>query len=174
MRKLMFRLFVIIMVSLSLAACSDGSKSTVDEQAIHALCDGDNYKADLFDVILNKNGVRGDPELFFIHNISQTPVWLNKAATKTGEASAGWASLIAVNRWSALAVTGNFHLTCSGMDNGRLKTLDCSQFIKVCDVAQVRYEMKPSDSYWVAESQLPKSFLSRIEKRGIILQSIHK
>ena len=144
-------------------------KALAQNQAIQALCDTTDYEISSVGVVLNNNGKKDPPKLFFIKNNSDFSIWVDKANKGTKGLSAGWASEIEKHHWSALllAEDGQFKMYCSRTIGNRQKLLDCKKFITVCHATQVKYNDTPNGGYWATENQKAKDFLPALEKRGI-------
>lgn len=116
-----------------------------------------------------KNIVLGkDSAVYFFKNISKHAIWLNKVNidSKKG-ASAGWASFIHSNHWSALATNKNtFVLSCSLMTPNKLDPIDCSSVISVCVPENLKAQ-GITGSFWITEDKPWDDFVESVVKRKI-------
>lgn len=107
------------------------------------------------------------PRLYAIHNISHYPLWITHNV-KNPSASAGWASQLSPNNWSALLVTRKkFNVICQVQTKSGIKNIDCGKVIRVCQYSHV-YSKHPLDAgYWAVENVPLKSLASKIRARGL-------
>ena len=68
----------ILLLSMMVFFSGCSKNSDLHSQTINDLCGQGNYKADMFDILLNTNSAVGHSTLFFIHNRSKSSLWLNK------------------------------------------------------------------------------------------------
>lgn len=110
------------------------------------------------------------PRLYVIHNISHYPIWLMHEK-KVPSASAGWASQLLANHWSAILVTKpNFALQCRlQKKSGGMTTVPCKQVIRTCQFSEFDSKNPISGGYWVVENVLLGALEPRINARGFSL-----
>src|SRR3990167_3496083 len=110
------------------------------------------------------------PRMYVIHNISRKAIWLNHEK-KYPSASAGWASSLLPNHWSAILVTDrNFDLQCQFQKkSGAMRAMPCKQMIRVCQFSEFYSKNPLSGGYWVVENVPFRALLSRIDARGFSL-----
>ena len=110
------------------------------------------------------------PRMYVIHNISRKPIWLNHEKNYPS-ASAGWASSLLPNHWSAILVTDrNFDLQCQFQKkSGGMIALPCKQVIVACQFSEFYSKNPISGGYWVVENVLFRALGSRISARGFSL-----
>lgn len=108
------------------------------------------------------------PRLYAIHNISNNKLWLTHEV-QNPSASAGWASQLFPNRWSAILIMRHrFNLICQMQQkSGAMKRVPCHQVISACQFSSV-YSKHPVDaSFWVVENVPFKTLALHIHRRGL-------
>lgn len=121
------------------------------------------------DIVLNI-GSESKQSLYLFHNISDKSFWLNHPIGKDPGASAGWASEIGAENWSALTIssgTDNFALNCSLIGDGGVKYINCMDVLKSCKVENAEFASENTGSYWVAENMPLQKLLDAIKNRGV-------
>ncbi len=142
-------------------------KETPDPQPILTLnCQQHNYQFTGGDAILNTAGPA--QQLYLIHNASDKTLILNHLPKDPG-ASAGWASELKPNQWSAIAMSeGKFSLNCIiGSTENYVQNADCHKVLSICDMPHAVFPRLNLGSYWIIENQEFSSVLAGIKKRGI-------
>lgn len=161
----MKRLISVAVLTAIVTACSGQSNQT--QTNVAGFCASGNVAASDMTRFLNTNSQSDTktPQLFFIHNISQQTVNLDRKVTNGKGMSAGWGSQLLAQQWSAILVSANhFELTCA---DANYKPISCTQVTTVCYVPQVTYQTPPQGTYWVAESLAEGDFLAALAKRGV-------
>ncbi|MCW5589494.1 MAG: hypothetical protein KIT27_07490 [Legionellales bacterium] len=115
------------------------------------------------------NAENSRTHLYLLHNTSDKSFTFDHPMTHTG-ASAGWASNLKPNFWSAIVVNKpNFQLSCNASSTATEKKdhaeLSCKEMVKVCELTTVKIPDSQAGTYWYAENQSYQSLLSAIEKR---------
>ncbi len=107
-------------------------------------CSKENFTFSDQQILLNT--ATSTNAIFVLHNISSQSIWLNH---ETGHSmSAGWASSISPNHWSALSVNKpNFNLTC---ETASFKPIACHEVLEICHLSQ---PPTSNISAWVAEDK---------------------
>lgn len=114
------------------------------------------------------NGSSSKQSLYLFHNISDKSFWLNHVMSKDPGASAGWASELNADNWSATALgTENFEVNCTILGSGEVKDLNCKDVVKVCKFEEPVFNSEDSGSFWVSENKPLTELLEAIKSRGI-------
>lgn len=167
----MKRLIGVAILTGLVTACSSGQSNSQPQTGVAAFCASDNVAAGDMTRFLNTNAQADSktPQLFFIHNISQQTINLDRKVKNGQGMSAGWGSQLAAQQWSAILVSANhFELTCA---DANYKPISCTQVTTACYVPQVTYQTPPQGTYWVAESLAEGDFLAALAKRGVVPQA---
>ena len=106
--------------------------------------------------------------LFMIYNRSKHDLWLTHPVDNQG-ASAGWTSQLASQKWSALAVSGDFAINCVESYPGHEQEINCSEAIEVCQYQKVNFPEDAEGSFWAGENMSKEKLISHLEKRGFKL-----
>lgn len=114
-------------------------------------------------------GKANKPQLYLLHNQSKQPLYINH---ETGHGmSAGWASKIDAEKWSAFLVDrDNFTLVCQTI---RFKSIACKNNIAVSEKSTQRLTKQQSGTYWVAENQSYTALVNAIKSRKISIQPLN-
>jgi len=104
-------------------------------------------------ILLSGPHEKNSSQMYFLKNKSQKSLWLDHP-TKRGTASAGWASYLQTERWSAIVVDKkDFSLSCAVIQPGKVDYLNCAQAISVCAPAHVAIPANRKGSYWLVENK---------------------
>lgn len=123
-------------------------------------------KTDHKNIILSVDETHKSP-IFFIYNLSNQSLWLDHPTEKKG-VSAGWASYLRKNKWSALFLDRkNFAISCAVIEPGAVNYKDCTLYISVCSFPNAKYESKRKGSYWLGEDKDLNTLFSNLAKRGV-------
>lgn len=107
-------------------------------------------------------------QLYLVTNTSKHTIWLTHTKQDPG-ASAGWASQLAPNQWSALAMDrAGFAFDCTESKPGHEQRVTCQEVLAACQ-QNATFPKKLSGAFWVAENLPLDQLLSSVEQRGIIL-----
>jgi hypothetical protein len=109
-------------------------------------------------------------KLVFIHNISNSDVWITHPVTNPG-VSAGWTSRIQAGNWSALAVDKPpFILNCIESRPGHEQQIPCEGALAVCQWRSVKIpSSKEQGTFWAGEDQSLAALTTAIGARGFVL-----
>ena len=107
-------------------------------------------------------------QLYLVTNTSKHTIWLTHTKKDPG-ASAGWASQLAPNQWSALAMDRvGFVFDCTESKPGHEQRVACQDVLAVC-LQSATFPAKLPGAFWVAENLPLDQLLSSVEQRGIVL-----
>lgn len=167
----MKKYLILLMMYFSIYPAIAASVVTAQDKIIAGSTDKNYYQFNSNRVLLNTQAPKNSLQLFFIHNISNESIWLDKANKKGMGMQAGWASQLDGGKWSALLLAGNqasFQLSCSNTD---MKSVDCSKYMAVSHANSVTYGAAVThSSYWATENQSSDNLLAALKKRQIIIQ----
>lgn len=108
-------------------------------------------------------------KLIFIHNLSQLDLWITHPVSNPS-ASAGWASRLQQDHWSALAVDKpKFDITCIESRPGHEQQVPCEGVLAVCEWKGVKLPKKDSGTFWVGEDLPLAELKAAIGGRGYVL-----
>lgn len=109
-------------------------------------------------------------KLVFIHNLTNADLWVTHPVTDPG-ASAGWASRLQANNWSALAVAKlPFILNCIESKPGHEQQVPCEGAIAVCQWPKVLIPENEQGTFWAGEDKSLQVLTAELGTRGIQLQ----
>lgn len=122
-------------------------------------------------LVLGNDMQHTEQAIFLVQNITKTKIWLNHEVDGAS-ASAGWATELEPNKWSAL-VLGQlpFDLICMEIQPGAEQYIPCQEVIKTCQLRHANLTGKNKDSYWAAENLTISQLFDMLERRGIKLQT---
>lgn len=114
-------------------------------------------------------------KLVYIHNLSNSDLWVTHPVTDAG-ASAGWASRLQANNWSALAVNKTpFILNCIESRPGHEQQIPCEGAIAVCQWPKVKIPSSTEEgAFWAGEDKSLDALNAELGSRGILLQGTKK
>tara|TARA_R110000868_G_scaffold392875_1_gene663732 strand:- start:44008 stop:44490 length:483 start_codon:yes stop_codon:yes gene_type:complete len=102
--------------------------------------------------------------LVLIHNTSQQSFWLNHPTNQP--MSAGWASQIDADHWSALTVENKkFAISCSTLNPSKI--LNCKKLITVCVMPKTQFPKNMNGGFWVTENKFQPALIPAIKARKI-------
>jgi hypothetical protein len=107
--------------------------------------------------------------VFLIHNISKQNFWLNHPIAHPS-ASAGWASRINKNQWSALMIDQSkkdFVVSCTDIQAGSVQKFSCEKLLQVCELENVNFKTQMTGSFWLAENETLNNLLNKLRSRGL-------
>ena len=108
-------------------------------------------------------------KLVFIHNLSKTDLWITHPVTDPS-ASAGWASRLQADKWSALAVDKpDFVIQCIESKPGHEQQVPCEGAIAVCQWRGVKIPNSAAGTFWVDEDKSLGELTAAIGARGFVL-----
>lgn len=109
------------------------------------------------------------PKVIFIHNLSQTDLWLTHPVVNAS-ASAGWTSRIQADHWSALAVDkASFIISCIESTPGHEQGIPCEGAIAVCQWKGAKIPEKEKGTFWAGEDLNLAELIAAIGGRGFVL-----
>jgi hypothetical protein len=107
-------------------------------------------------------------KLVFIRNNTGSDLWITHPVSDAG-ASAGWASRIQANHWSALAVDkAAFVLTCIESKPGHEQQVPCEGAIAVCQWKGVKIPGETTSTFWAAEDQPLSELTTTLGGKGFV------
>lgn len=110
-------------------------------------------------------------KIYLLHNKSRLPILVDHPVAHPS-ASAGWASKIDPNRWSAFMTNRHyFKFTCAVIySRYKSKKISCAKVLKI---SQIKILKAPRDfldtSFWLAENKNYHDIMKRINRRGVWL-----
>ena len=108
-------------------------------------------------------------KLVFIHNLTKSDLWITHPVTNPS-ASAGWASRLQADNWSALAVDkGSFVLNCIESKPGHEQQVPCEGAIAVCQWRGMKIPGNEQGTFWAAEDKSLSALTAAIGARGFVL-----
>lgn len=106
-------------------------------------------------------------QIYLIKNHSGTSIWLDHPG-KRSATSAGWASYLRPNDWSALYIEKKgFAINCSVIQPGKEENLDCVQALTICQPQHLTYTATHKGSFWLVEGKSWDELLKGLEKKGV-------
>ena len=109
-------------------------------------------------------------KLVFIHNLTNTDLWMTHPVTHTG-VHAGWTSRLQADHWSALVVNKpSFILNCIESRPGHEQQVSCEGTIAVCKWKRVKVPANgQSSTFWVAEDMSVSGLKAAVGARGFVI-----
>lgn len=117
--------------------------------------------------------LKGQKErLVFIHNISETDLYLSHISNDDPGAQAGWTSRINKNKWSVLKLDKTeLSFQCVEYRPGHEQQTSCQNKLSVCQIIPAEKPTNDSGNYWVAENLTLSKLLQAVSSRGFQLNS---
>lgn len=111
------------------------------------------------------------PRLYVIHNISKHSLWITHESKSGRGMSAGWASSLHANHWSAILIgRRQFSLICQYQrKSGGVMNTSCRRVIRICQFSHVYTKNPIGGDYWVAENVVYHALVPRIRHRGFVI-----
>jgi hypothetical protein len=107
------------------------------------------------------------PVIYFFQNKSMQSLWLDHTDPKRRGTSAGWASYLRPDNWSAIVLNKkSFSISCSSIQPGKVETLECSTSLSICAPQNMTTAKPLEGNYWMTEDKKWDSFVRALEKRG--------
>ena len=116
------------------------------------------------------------PMLVMLENVSQNDIWLTHPV-QNPSASAGWATRIKPQHFTALAVkTPDFILECIESKPGHEQQVACKGVIVACKMNKTTFPKAEPDSgtYWAAEDQTLSALTATLSGRGFSLPPLQE
>lgn len=108
-------------------------------------------------------------KLVYIHNISNTDIWITHPVTNPG-ASAGWTTRLQAGNWSALAVNNpSFELNCIESRPGHEQQVPCQGVIAVCQWSDAKIPASDQGTFWAGEDMTLSALTAAVGGRGFVL-----
>lgn len=108
-------------------------------------------------------------KLFFIHNITNSDLWITHPVTNPG-ASAGWTTRLQAGNWSALAMDKPpFEISCIESRPGHEQQVPCEGAIAVCQWKGVKIPAGSEGTFWAGEDMSLAALTAAIGGRGFIV-----
>lgn len=119
-------------------------------------------------LVINARGGQKQ-RLYFFHNLQQQKSILINHDVPFPSASAGWATDLKPDNWTAFAADkNNFTLSCYQKVKQRLVAVDCRSVLQACQMIKARFAVGAGGSYWVSENQKDyPSLQNEVRLRGI-------
>ncbi len=118
-------------------------------------------------MVLNSQADASGPTLYLLKNVSKKSLWLDRY-TQHPSASAGWASYLRPEQWSALLLDKKeLELSCAVIQPGTVNYVNCVQAISVCVPQHVTVNTKRKGSYWLIEDKTWDELLRALAKKGV-------
>jgi hypothetical protein len=108
--------------------------------------------------------------LFLIYNQSNQNLWLTHP-TKQAGASAGWASQLAPENWSAIKIEDDFELACIESSPGHEQRVSCQKAVVICQFKKLFVPKEAVGAFWVGENLPMDVLLTHIAERGFKLSA---
>lgn len=135
--------------------------------AIASPCTPVIFKKNGNSIILPGSNDRKISQVYFFKNISTQSIWLDHVQKNPG-ASAGWASYIRPDHWSALALNKkNFEMSCATIQPGKVIYVDCAKSLEICTPTKLISEKSMKGNFWLTEDRPWDQFVKALEKRGL-------
>lgn len=113
-------------------------------------------------------------KLVFIHNLSNTDIWITHPVTNPS-ASAGWTTRLQAGNWSALALDKPlFVLSCIESRPGHEQQVPCEGVIAVCQWNKVKLPENAQGTFWAAEDKSLAALTAAVGTRGFVLPIARK
>lgn len=158
--------FLIVVSSLLLLTIGCSGISSESDNPEGCVSEGYEFKNNK--LIINQSS--SNQSLYLLHNISDQSFWLNHVMPTDPGASAGWASELNIDKWSAIAMNKKkFEMNCTILESAEVKNLDCKEVVKVCKIQKPVFNSKDSGSFWVSENKPLSGLMDAIKSRGISL-----
>lgn len=110
-----------------------------------------------------------DPTMVFIHNLSNTDLWITHPVSEPN-ASAGWSSRLEINNWSALMVDqASFELSCIESKPGHEQQIPCAGVLAVCEWGSVKLPPQTKGTFWVGENMSVDALKAYVGRQGFVL-----
>lgn len=117
------------------------------------------------EVIFRQQLKTGEAGVYLLHNTSKETLTLDHRKKDAG-ASAGWASQIAPNHWSAIILSDReFHLQCTVMGKNGVEAKDCA-VLKVCQPRNMAI-IQAEGNYWTEEDKSLTNLTKNLEEKHI-------
>jgi hypothetical protein len=108
-------------------------------------------------------------KLVLIHNRSDLDLWLTHPVTEPG-ASAGWATRIQADHWSALTVDQpSFVITCIESRPGHEQQIPCEAAIAACQWKAAKIPKREKGTFWAGEDLPLTELTAAIRGKGFVL-----
>ncbi len=109
--------------------------------------------------------------LYFIFNALQKPINLYQMLKDDSTRSMFLNHVISARQWSVLSTSEKELKYICTVDDPKLsygKIVDCSQSLKVCEYARVKYGMNNKGNYWLVKSNTSGGAVNEVIHYGII------
>ena len=161
------RNFIMIAFALLMSGCSHHHRV---QAPAGCLARGYHYHADL---LVLHTAASQQSQLFLLYNVSNHKILINHYLWGDPGASAGWSSVIASNRWSAIVLNRTkFPISCKVMGH-EYKKVDCAKVLFACQFPNISINAKrlSHSSFWAVESVFLHQLLQRLQQRFIQIRS---
>ena len=148
---------------ICLAACSTLKHNTPN------VCDTRGVKYQEGYIYLTEG--KAIPQIYLIHNKYNLPILVDHPVINPS-ASAGWASKINPDHWSAFMTTRrHFKMNCTVVyPSYKFKKINCANVVKIWQIRKFKAPRKFLDgSFWLAENKNHRSLLQRIKQIGVLI-----
>ena len=113
----------------------------------------------------------GTPSLYFMFNQTSKPLLLSQMRTQDDSDAISINHVIPPQQWAVLAMDHqHVKYACSVMDGKTTygQVTDCSQAVKVCDFARVKYGMNNRGNFWMVSGNNKNGALREVTVYGVI------
>ncbi|AAO90650.1 enhanced entry protein [Coxiella burnetii] len=131
------------------------------------------YKFNYYNLILQPTGRYHPQTIYFIHNVSKQAISLFQARSNDEPYIIHINTTIAPNAWSVLATDEKkvkYICTNGGNDILKLKIINCSKVLDICEFPRTRFGDNNRGNYWAVENiGSSTAAVSAIRWYGILL-----
>ena len=113
----------------------------------------------------------GTPSLYFIFNQTAKPLLLSQMRAQNDTDAMSINHVIPPQKWAVLAMDHqHVKYACSAVDGKTTygQIVDCSQALKVCDFARVKYGMNNRGNFWMVAGNSKNGALREVTVYGVI------
>lgn len=135
----------------------------------HAMpsCETTPFKIEKNTIIL-REPAKTDPGLYFLKNKYDQSIWIDRVNTQNRGMSAGFASYLRPNHWSALISSKpTLIINCAIMTPGKVTPINCDKVLTVCAAVKWTLQKSPKGTYWLGEDKEWDELAKLLEKRGV-------
>ncbi|MDP3704312.1 MAG: endopeptidase IV [Legionellaceae bacterium] len=170
--KLVVTLSLVLTTSLSLAESAEAYENQSKDPTKSPLgCKDVGYQFQL-NVLNILPEVEGDRQsLYFIYNRLSTPINLFQMLKDDSTRSTYLNHVIRPQQWAVLSTSEKelkYICTIEGKKTRYGKVINCSESLKVCEYARVKFGLNNRGNYWVVNSTTRGSAVGDVVRYGII------
>lgn len=134
-------------------------------------CKDVGYKYDLKTLLLLPEEAGARQSLYFIFNALNQNINLYQMRKADSSRTLYLNHIIKPRQWSVLSTSEKEVKFICTLDDAKMtygKVVDCSQSLKVCEYARVKYGMNNSGNFWVVNSNTSGGAVNEVLHYGII------